>query len=131
MISHKSCRGVLDIKNGVGGVHGSLVLGRLANEALLGGEGHKRRRGVASLLVGDWFIVGQIRDSIDPCGMRARRPTDFDLVSGIVGNAGVGSSEINANGTVIHFVRHVGWLFRRLDIQRWSRPLRTNGFKKI
>jgi len=53
MIAHKAWRGVLDIENGVGRVHGSLILRRLANETLLGGEGHKRGRSVAALLVGD------------------------------------------------------------------------------
>jgi hypothetical protein len=44
---------ILDVEDGVGGVHGGLVLGRLANEALLGGEGHEGRGGEVSLFIGD------------------------------------------------------------------------------
>jgi len=45
----------LDIEDGVGRVHGRLVLGGLADEALLGGEGDEGWGGEASLLVGDWM----------------------------------------------------------------------------
>lgn len=46
---------LLDVKDGVLGVHCCLVLGGLANETLLVGEGDERRCGVASLLVGNWI----------------------------------------------------------------------------
>ena len=47
----------LDIEDGVGWVHRSLVLGRLTDQSLLFGEGNERRRGEATLLVGDWVVV--------------------------------------------------------------------------
>ena len=47
---------ILDIKDSVDGVHSSLVLRSLANEALLGGERDERRRRVAPLLIRDWKI---------------------------------------------------------------------------
>jgi len=43
----------LDVEDGVGRVHGSLVLGRLTDQALLAGEGDERRGGKVTLLVGD------------------------------------------------------------------------------
>ena len=49
---------VLDVEDGVRGVHGGLVLGRLADEALLGGEGNEGWGGEASLLVGDCVRCG-------------------------------------------------------------------------
>jgi hypothetical protein len=45
---------LLDVKDGVRGVHCRLVLGGLANEALLVGEGDERGRREASLLIGNW-----------------------------------------------------------------------------
>lgn len=45
---------LLDVEDGVGRVHGSLVLGRLTDETLLGSEGDERGSGEATLLVGDW-----------------------------------------------------------------------------
>lgn len=44
---------LLDIEDSVLGVHGSLVLGRLADEALLIGERDEGRGGKATLLVGN------------------------------------------------------------------------------
>jgi NAD-specific glutamate dehydrogenase len=44
----------LDVEDGVGRVHGGLVLGSLANQALLGGEGHEGRGGEVALLVRNW-----------------------------------------------------------------------------
>jgi len=41
----------LGIENGVGGVHGSLVLGGITDETLLLGEGNVRRSGTVTLLV--------------------------------------------------------------------------------
>lgn len=43
----------LDIEDGVGGVHGSLVLSGLTDQTLLSSEGNERRGGEATLLVGD------------------------------------------------------------------------------
>jgi hypothetical protein len=43
----------LDVEDGVLGVHGSLVLGRLADETLLAGERDERGSGEATLLVGN------------------------------------------------------------------------------
>lgn len=43
----------LDIEDGVGRVHGSLVLGGLTDETLLGGEGNEGRGGEGTLVVGD------------------------------------------------------------------------------
>ena len=42
-------------EDGVDGVHGDLVLGGIANEALGVGESHIRRRSSVSLVVGDNF----------------------------------------------------------------------------
>jgi hypothetical protein len=44
---------ILDIKDGVLGVHGSLVLGCLTDKTLLVGERDEGRGGEASLLVGN------------------------------------------------------------------------------
>lgn len=44
---------LLDIENGVGGVHGSLVLCRLSDQALFVGEGNEGWSSEGSLLVGD------------------------------------------------------------------------------
>ncbi|TIA20341.1 hypothetical protein D6C80_02412 [Aureobasidium pullulans] len=43
----------LDIEDGVGGVHGGLVLGGLTDQTLLSSEGDERRGGERTLLVGD------------------------------------------------------------------------------
>lgn len=45
--------GILDIEDGVLGVHGSLVLGGLTDKTLLVGERDEGRGGEASLLVGN------------------------------------------------------------------------------
>lgn len=44
---------VLDVEDGVAGVHGRLVLGRLTDQTLLLGEGDERGGGEATLLVGN------------------------------------------------------------------------------
>jgi len=44
---------LLDIKDGVGWVHGSLVLRRLTDQSLLWCEGNEGRCGKASLLIGN------------------------------------------------------------------------------
>ena len=44
---------VLDIKHRVRRVHRRLILGRIADEALFGGEGDEGRGGECSLIVGD------------------------------------------------------------------------------
>lgn len=44
---------ILDIEDGVAGVHGSLVLGGLTDQPLLLVEGNERRGGEATLLVGN------------------------------------------------------------------------------
>ncbi len=44
----------LDIKDGIGGVHGSLVLRSLSDQAFLGSEGDEGRSGEVSLLIGNW-----------------------------------------------------------------------------
>lgn len=85
------CAGaLLDIEDGVGGVHGSLVLGRLTDETLLGGEGDERGSGEATLLVGD---CKKLRVSMS-CGgsERWRRHTDLNVGALIVGNARVGGA---------------------------------------
>ena len=43
----------LGIKDGVGGVHGHLVLGGITNQSFGVGEGHKRWGGSVTLVVGD------------------------------------------------------------------------------
>ena len=43
----------LNIEDGVGGVHGGLVLGGLTDQTLLSSEGDERRGGERTLLVGD------------------------------------------------------------------------------
>lgn len=50
----------LGIEDGVPGVHGSIVLGRLTNQTLLIGEGDERWRGEGALLVGDDFDIGAL-----------------------------------------------------------------------
>ena len=57
---------ILDIEDGVLGVHGRLVLGSLTDQSLFTGEGDERRRGKATLLIGDnlnisTFIGGNAR----------------------------------------------------------------------
>lgn len=52
--------GVLDIEDGVGRVHGGLVLGRLTDQALLLREGHEGGGGEATLLVGDDLDIGTL-----------------------------------------------------------------------
>lgn len=44
---------VLDVEDGVAGVHGRLVLGRLTDQTLLLVEGDERGGGEATLLVGN------------------------------------------------------------------------------
>ena len=53
---------LLDVEDGVARVHGGLVLGGLADEALLIGEGNERRSGEATLLVGDDLDIGTLVD---------------------------------------------------------------------
>jgi hypothetical protein len=74
----------LGIEDGVDGVHGSVVLSGLTNQTLLVGEGDERGGGERTLLVGD----------------------DLDIVAFVGSNARVGGTQINANGTVVNFVRH-------------------------
>ena len=50
----------LDIEDGVGRVHGSLVLGRLTDETLLRGEGNEGWGSERALVVGDCRKLGQI-----------------------------------------------------------------------
>lgn len=52
-IHRESYFDILDIEDGVLGVHGSLVLSGLTDKALLVGERDEGRRGEASLLVGN------------------------------------------------------------------------------
>ena len=91
----------LDIEDSVGRVHGCLVLRSLTDKALIGGEGDERWCGKVTLLVGNlgelvWFF------SRDSSGML----TDLNVGSLVVGDAGVGGSEIDANGTVVYCVAH-------------------------
>jgi hypothetical protein len=74
----------LGIEDSVAGVHGSIVLGGLTDQTLLLSERNERRGGERTLLVGDDLDIGTLVDS----------------------NAGVGGTQINANGTVVNFVRH-------------------------
>jgi hypothetical protein len=74
----------LGVEDGVDGVHGSIVLGGLTDQTLLVGEGNERRGGERTLLVGN----------------------DLDIGAFVGSNARVGGTQINANGTVVHFVRH-------------------------
>lgn len=53
---------LLDVEDGVARVHGGLVLGGLADEALLIGEGDERGGGEATLLVGDDLDIGTLVD---------------------------------------------------------------------
>jgi len=52
----------LGIEDSVGGVHGSLVLGRLTDQTLLLVEGDVRGGGEATLLVGDDLDIGTLVD---------------------------------------------------------------------
>jgi len=74
----------LDIEDGVDGVHSSLVLGSLTDQTLLVGERNERRGGERTLLVGN----------------------DLDIGTLVRGNARVGGSQVNANGTIVNLVRH-------------------------
>ena len=72
----------LDVENGVGRVHRSLVLCGLTNQSFLFSEGDERRSGEATLLVGD----------CSSCQLMRLRPvscllTDFDIVALIGSNA--------------------------------------------
>lgn len=58
----------LDIEDGVGRVHGSLVLGSLTNQALLVSEADEGRGGEGSLLVGNDLDIGSLVDGDDGVG---------------------------------------------------------------
>ena len=75
---------LLDVEDSVAWVHGSLVLGRLTDQTLLVGEGNERWSGERTLLVGN----------------------DLNGSTLIDGNARVGGSEIDADGTIVNFVSH-------------------------
>ena len=60
----------LSIEDGVAGVHGGIVLGRLTDQTLLLGEGDEGRGGERTLLVGN----------------------DLDIVALVRSNAGVGGT---------------------------------------
>lgn len=77
---------LLDIKDSVRWVHGSLVLGRLTDQTLLVGERNERWGGEATLLVGNDLNGGALVDS----------------------HARVGGAQIDADGTIVNFVSHVG-----------------------
>jgi len=79
------CCNSLDIKDGVSWVHRSLVLGRLTDQTLLVGEGDERWGCEATLLVGN----------------------DLDGSTLVDSYAGVGGSEIDADGTIVDFFSHV------------------------
>lgn len=51
---------LLDIEDGVDGVHGGLVLGGLTDQSLGLSEGHERRGGERTLLVGDDLDIGAL-----------------------------------------------------------------------
>jgi hypothetical protein len=82
-----SARHILDIEDCVLWVHGSLVLGRLADETLLAREGHERGGGKATLLVGDYTLL--LGDILREFG-GGRAHTDLDIGSLVVGYATVG-----------------------------------------
>lgn len=65
MANHRETYGdILDIEDGVLGVHGGLVLGGLTDKTLLVGERDEGRSGEASLLVGNY--KGSIVNRPDP-----------------------------------------------------------------
>lgn len=100
----------LDIEDGVLWVHGGLVLRGLSDETLLGGEGDERRGGEASLLVGAVLRLSEkMSSSLTRFLAKFQRPNIHDLNTGalIIGDTRVGGSEIDANGTVVYFVRHI------------------------
>ena len=67
---------LLDVEDGVAGVHGSLVLGGLTNQTLLLVEGDERRRGKATLLVGNDLDIVSLVDGDTRVGgtYRAQQP---------------------------------------------------------
>lgn len=75
----------LDIEDSVFGVHGSLIFGGLANEALFIGEGDEGRGGEATLLVGNCDMDKHALSS----KVLEMRHTDFDIVAIVVCDAGV------------------------------------------
>ena len=120
---------VLDIKDGVDRVHGGLVLGRLTNEALLLGEGDERGGGEATLLVGDDLDIGTLVrgnarvggawtsrrwSAMTPnFGQRKAQAGEGRAAlrrGSTVGTQSLGRTgsitEIDANGTIVDFVRH-------------------------
>jgi hypothetical protein len=74
----------LDIKDGVLWVHGRLVLGRLSDETLLGGEGDEGWGGEATLLVGD-CENNEVRCERNASPSMAQR-TDFHAGALVVGD---------------------------------------------
>lgn len=66
----RSLAHLLDVEDGVDGVHGRLVLGSLTNQSLGVGERDERRGGEGTLLVGN----------------------DLDIVALVGGHAGVGGT---------------------------------------
>lgn len=58
----KKKAGLLDVEDGVDGVHSSLVLGRLTDQTLLLVERDVRGGGEATLLVGDDLDIGTLVD---------------------------------------------------------------------
>lgn len=87
-VGHRKRPVVLDIEDGVRGVHRGLVLCGLTDQTLLAGERDERRSREATLLVGD---CGAQKLAIVILGIAKRgTPTDLDILALIVGNAGIG-----------------------------------------
>lgn len=85
---------LLDVKNSVLRIHGSLILSSLTNEALLVGKRDIRRRGEVSLLIGDLMKFCQYLhfDRGIRWDTKIGKLTNFDICAVIVGNTGVGGT---------------------------------------
>lgn len=138
----------LGIEDGVTGVHGSIVLGRLTNQTLLVGEGDERGGGEGTLLVGNDFDIAAFVGSDTRVGgtcsetqarrlaIEARRnraraacrdhknwrvaPREKTTRRQNCATTWCGQNrqqrltQVDANGSVIHFVRH----FQERDVRR-------------
>lgn len=84
---------LLHVEDRVPRIHGSLVLGRLADQSLVLVERDKRRGSKATLLVGD----------------------DLDIVSFIRGNAGVCGAWVEQDGEGQPLVRLCKWMLMSME----------------